>query len=55
MNKLKKHRFFAPDGDFASSLDMLDNELNIIKRLNHQNIPKFYEILHTNETVYLVQ
>lgn len=21
--KLRKHRFFAPDGDFASSLDML--------------------------------
>ena len=33
---------------------MLENELNIIKRLDHQNLPKFYEILHTSETVYLV-
>jgi hypothetical protein len=41
MFKLQKNRFFAPDGDFANGLDMLDNELNIIKRLSHPNLPKF--------------
>jgi hypothetical protein len=47
MYRLQKNRFFAPDGDFANSLDMLDNELNIIKRLQHPNLPAFYEIMHS--------
>ena len=42
---LKKNKFFAADGDYADSLEVLHNELNILKRLQHKNIAKCYEII----------
>lgn len=39
---LEKNKFWAADGEFANSLDVLYNELNILKRLQHKNIAKCY-------------
>jgi calcium/calmodulin-dependent protein kinase kinase 2 len=48
---LEKQRFFAADGEFASSLDVLKNELNISKRLRHPNIASCLEIIHGNDKI----
>lgn len=51
---LEKHRFFAPDGEFANSLDVLYNELNILKRLNHKNIARCFEIMYGYDKIITV-
>ena len=51
---LEKHRFFAPDGEFANSLDVLYNQLNILKRLNHKNIAKCHDIMYGSDRIITV-
>ncbi len=51
---LEKHRFFAPDGEFANELDILENELNILKRLSHKNIAKCHEIIYGTDRIITV-
>jgi hypothetical protein len=35
-------------------MDVLNNELNIVKRLEHKNIAKCYEILYGSDRIYSV-
>lgn len=52
--KLRSQRFFAADGSFANGEEMLRNEIDIIKRLNHQNLVKCHQILYGGNYVYVV-
>lgn len=52
--KLRSQRFFAADGSFANGEEMLQNEVDIIKRLNHQNLIKCAQVLHGGNYIYVV-
>ena len=52
--RLRSQKFFAADGTFANGEEMLENQLDIIKRLNHQNLIKFEEIMFGGTYVYVV-
>ena len=51
---LKKNKFFAADGEYADSLEVLYNELNILKRLEHKNIARCYEIINGVDRIVIV-
>ena len=50
MKKLKKTEVLKPENKTH-----FNNEIHILKNINHKNIMKLYDVTHTNKNFYLVQ
>jgi len=53
-DQLMKKNIFLAHGKAASMMDFVQNEINILKRIRHENIIKLFEILRDDNKIYLI-